>query len=40
MFDVDKNIEVAKWIFDRDGDGDGSVNPWVAVGTQCFTDAL
>jgi hypothetical protein len=40
MFDVDKNIEVAKWIFDRDGDGDGDVNPWVAVNTQCFRDEL
>ena len=40
MFDVDKNIEVAKWIWDRDGDGDGNIDPWVAVNTQCFKDEL
>lgn len=40
MFDVDKNIEVARWIWDRDGDGDGDINPWVATTTQCFRDEL
>lgn len=40
MFDVDKNIEVAYWIFDRDGDGNGSVSPWVATGTQCFKENI
>jgi hypothetical protein len=29
MFDVDKNLEVAYWIWDRDGDGHGSFEPWV-----------
>jgi len=36
MFDVDKNIEVSYWIFDRDGDGVGSIDPWVASRTDCF----
>lgn len=36
MFDVDKNIEVSHWIFDRDGDGEGSIEPWVASRTACF----
>lgn len=40
MFDVDKNIEVAKWIWDRNGDGRGNINPWVSVNTQCFKDEL
>lgn len=40
MFDVDKNIEVARWIWDRDGDGDGNVHPWVATSTKCFKDEL
>ena len=26
--DVDKNLEVAYWIWDRDGDGEGNWNPW------------
>lgn len=37
MFDVDKNLEVAYWIFDRDGDGVGSIEPWVATRTVCFS---
>jgi hypothetical protein len=40
MFDVDKNIEVANFIFDKDGDGEGTINPWVAAGTQCFRNEL
>lgn len=40
MFDVDKNIEVAKWIWDRDGDGEGDISPWVATGTECFRNEL
>ncbi len=40
MFDVDKNIEVAYWIFDRDNDGQGSIAPWMASTTKCFADEL
>lgn len=29
MFDYEKNLEVAYWIWDRDGDGQGSFAPWV-----------
>ncbi len=35
MFDVDRNIEVAKWIFD-----DGGISPWTVINTQCFRNAL
>ena len=35
MLDEDKNIEVAKWIFDDHGAGE-----WVAAGTQCFREEL
>ena len=40
MFDVDKNLEVAKWIWDRDGDGNGSIEPWTATQTSCFRGNL
>lgn len=40
MFDVDKNIEVAQYILDRNGDGEGDINPWVATSTQCFRNEL
>lgn len=40
MFDVDKNIEVAHWIWDRDNSGHGSWNPWVASRSDCFAGQL
>jgi len=44
LFDVDKNIEVAHWIWDRadgvEGDGRGSISPWTASRTNCFSEEL
>jgi hypothetical protein len=40
MFDEDKNLEVAYWIFDRDGNGEGSFNPWVVYQTGSFINCI
>ena len=44
LFDVDKNIEVAYWIWDRadgvEGDNKGGIDPWVASRTSCFSKEL
>jgi hypothetical protein len=44
LFDTDKNIEVAYWIWDRgngiENDNIGSWNPWVAKQTTCFVAEL
>lgn len=41
---ADKNVEVAKWIWDRadgqEGDNKGSFSPWVALTTNCFEGNL
>lgn len=39
-FDPEKNVEIAYWIWDRDGDGEGSWSPWVALGNDCFLNEL
>lgn len=44
LLKADKNIEVAKWIWDRgdgqEGDGNGSFSPWVALRSECFKGEL
>jgi len=43
MFDVDKNLEVAYWIWDRaDGviDGEGSFEPWSVYNSGAYIDCL
>lgn len=43
MFDEDKNLEVAYWIYDRaDGeiDGSGNFTPWVVFNTGAFTGCI
>jgi hypothetical protein len=40
LLDAKKNIEVAKWIWDRNNDGTGDIKPWVATTTTCFREEL
>lgn len=40
MFDADKNLDVALWIYDRDGNGAGSYEPWVAFNTGKFKTCM
>lgn len=44
LLSADKNIEVAKWIWDRgdgqEGDGKGSFSPWVALRSECMRGEL
>lgn len=44
LFNEDKNLEVAYWIWDRadgvDGDGQGNMNAWVAFTSGAFTKCI
>lgn len=40
MFDVDKNLEVAYWIWDRNGDGEGNWNPWTGFTNGKYLNCL
>jgi PII-like signaling protein len=44
LFNVDKNLEVAHWIWDRadgkEGDGDGSFTPWTVFNNASFVGCI